>query len=58
MCLVQDGPTSRVGNPLAKDFISKIEEGVVASSGGIQAERVLRLRSMCSYWNNNRDRIR
>lgn len=53
----KDGPTNRVGNPLAKDFISKIEDGVLTSSGGMQAERVLRLRSMCSYWNNNRSRI-
>ncbi|CAL8135393.1 unnamed protein product [Orchesella dallaii] len=28
----KDGPNNRVGNPLAKDFLAKIEEGILASA--------------------------
>lgn len=29
---IQDGPANRVGNPLAKDFLAKIEEGILSSA--------------------------
>ena len=54
----QDGEKKRVGNPLAKDFLSKIEEGVLSSYHGNNAEVVLKCNKMCSYWKNNMDRIR
>lgn len=53
----RDGAGKRVGNPLAKDFLSKIEEGVLRSTIGDKAESVLKFGSMCSYWKNNMKRI-
>jgi DNA polymerase gamma 1 len=53
----RDGAGKRVGNPLAKDFLSKIEEGVLRSTVGDKAESVLKFGSMCSYWKNNVKRI-
>lgn len=47
-----------MGNPLAKDFRTKIEQGVLRSVTGNEAETVLKFGNMCSYWKNNVDRIR
>lgn len=54
----KDGATKRVGNPLAKDFRAKIEQGVLRCHGGGGAETILRHGAMCSYWKNNVARIR
>ncbi|XP_076308537.1 DNA polymerase gamma, catalytic subunit tam [Tachypleus tridentatus] len=53
----KDGLHKRVGNPLAKDFLSKVEDGTLRALGGGQAEQALRLSKMVSYWKNARDRI-
>lgn len=52
----KDGVNSRVGNPMAKDFLSKFAENVL-SGEGLAAERVIRIAGQCSYWRNNRERI-
>ncbi|KAJ8936294.1 hypothetical protein NQ318_001487, partial [Aromia moschata] len=51
-----DGPTHNVGNPLAKDFLNKFSENVLAGDTE-SAEMVLTIARKLSYWRNNRDRI-
>lgn len=53
----KDGPGNRVGNPLAKDFLLKIEDKTLSSYFGDVAELVLKTSKSLSYWRNNRDRI-
>lgn len=53
----KDGAGCRVGNPLAKDFLGKIEDGTLTSHLGDVAELVLKTSKSLSYWKNNRDRI-
>ena len=52
----KDGVAHRVGNPLAKDFLIKFSENVLAGDS-VTAERVIQIARMLSYWRNNRDRI-
>lgn len=52
----KNGPSFRVGNPLAKDFLNKFSENVLSGEGHI-AERIIEIAKMLSYWRNNRDRI-
>ena len=52
----KDGSNYRVGNPLAKDFLNKFSENVLAGADA-GAEKVLAIGRMLSYWRNNRDRI-
>lgn len=52
----KDGSNHRVGNPLAKDFLNKFSENVLAGVDA-GAEKVLAIGRMLSYWRNNRDRI-
>lgn len=52
----KNGITHRVGNPLARDFLIKFSENVLAGDS-ITAERVIQIARMLSYWRNNRDRI-
>lgn len=47
----------RVGNPLAKDYQNKVEDGTLRAGSGASAERALVLSKMCSYWKNNQERI-
>ncbi|KAG0719725.1 DNA polymerase subunit gamma-1, mitochondrial [Chionoecetes opilio] len=54
----KDGAGCRVGNPLAKDFLNKIEDGTLTSHLGDVAKLVLKTSKSLSYWKNNRDRIR
>ena len=54
----QDGKGKKVGSPLAKDFLVKIEEGLLRSLQGNQAESVLHHSNMCSYWKMNMQRIK
>ncbi|KAL1425905.1 hypothetical protein MTO96_018741 [Rhipicephalus appendiculatus] len=51
------GPHKRVGNPLAKDFLPKVSDGTLQSSDNPEANQVLSLSKMISYWKNARDRI-
>ncbi|CAL4099087.1 unnamed protein product, partial [Meganyctiphanes norvegica] len=53
----KNGPGNRVGNPLAKDFLGKIENKTLSSHIGNIAELVLKTTKTLSYWRNNRDRI-
>lgn len=52
----KNGVNFRVGNPLARDFLIKFSENVLAGDN-ITAERVIQIARMLSYWRNNRDRI-
>lgn len=52
----KNGTQYRVGNPLARDFLIKFSENVLAGEG-VTAERVIQIARMLSYWRNNRDRI-
>lgn len=52
----KDGAKYNVGNPLAKNFLSKFSENVLAGLNASAAE-VLKIARMLSYWRNNRDRI-
>lgn len=52
----KDGSDRRVGNPLAKDFLNKFSENVLAGTDA-GAEKVLAIGRMLSYWRNNRERI-
>nr|CAG4640618.1 EOG090X00SQ [Eulimnadia texana] len=51
------GAANNVGNPLAKDYLSKIEDGTLQSKSNIVAEHLLRGSRTISYWRNARDRI-
>ncbi|XP_063991334.1 DNA polymerase subunit gamma-1, mitochondrial [Diachasmimorpha longicaudata] len=52
----KDGPSLNVGNPLAKDFLNKFSENILAGLDS-SATEVLKIARMVSYWRNNRDRI-
>ncbi|VEN44574.1 unnamed protein product [Callosobruchus maculatus] len=52
----KDGPSRNVGNPLAKDYLTKFSENVLAGDTE-SAEQVLAMARKLSYWRNNRDRI-
>lgn len=53
----KNGLQHRVGNPLARDFLIKFSENVLAGDS-TTAERVIQIARMLSYWRNNRDRIK
>ncbi|XP_014216683.1 DNA polymerase subunit gamma-1, mitochondrial [Copidosoma floridanum] len=52
----KNGDHFNVGNPLAKDFINKFSENILAGAD-TSATRVLNISKVCSYWKNHRDRI-
>lgn len=52
----KDGDSHRVGNPLARDFLVKFSENVLAGDNAT-AERIIKIARMLSYWRNNRERI-
>nr|CAH7752987.1 unnamed protein product [Callosobruchus chinensis] len=52
----KDGPSCNVGNPLAKDYLTKFSENVLAGDTE-SAEQVLAMARKLSYWRNNRNRI-
>ncbi|XP_065337156.1 DNA polymerase subunit gamma-1, mitochondrial [Cloeon dipterum] len=49
------GAQLKVGNPLSKDFITRISEGTLRGEG--EPGQVLDLSNTGSYWKNNRERI-
>ena len=53
----KSGVDNNVGNPLAKDYLSKIEDGTLKANSSSIAENVLRLNKNIIYWRNARDRI-
>lgn len=55
----KDGKDKRVGNPLAKDFLSAVRQGVLATeTGSGLADKVLMLGRTTSYWRSNHDRVK
>ena len=55
---LQNGENYRCGNPLAKDYISKIEDGTLVASGDHSAHKTLIVNKMISSWRNAQKRIR
>ncbi|KAK7109098.1 DNA polymerase subunit gamma-1-like isoform X2 [Littorina saxatilis] len=53
----KDGSKKRVGNPLAKDYLHRVEDGTLRAETGDHANRALLLSKLCSYWKNNQMRI-
>ncbi|CAG5123153.1 unnamed protein product, partial [Candidula unifasciata] len=53
----KDGDHNRVGNPLARDYLLRAEDGTLTASPDAHADRALILGRMCSYWKNNQKRI-
>lgn len=55
----KNGENYRCGNPLAKDYISKMEDGtLVSSSGDHSAHKTLVINKMISSWRNAQKRVR
>ena len=55
----KDGGENNVGNPLAKDFLDKLKDGILATaSASGMAGRVLVSAKSVSYWKSSRDRVR
>ncbi|XP_047352339.1 DNA polymerase subunit gamma-1, mitochondrial [Vespa velutina] len=52
----KDGINFNVGNPLAKDFLNKFSDNVLAGLDS-SATQILKIARKVSYWRNNRDRI-
>ncbi|RZF37356.1 hypothetical protein LSTR_LSTR010451 [Laodelphax striatellus] len=52
----KNGKDLNVGNPLAKDFVSKFSENELGSSDE-KAQRIIQISRMLSYWRNNKDRV-
>ncbi|XP_072039067.1 DNA polymerase subunit gamma-1-like [Amphiura filiformis] len=53
----KDGPSNMVGNPLSQDFLNKMEDGTLASEGGTEAQRILEINVLISFWRNAKKRI-
>ena len=56
MLFSKDGEKFKCGNPLAKDYISKMEDETLKSDGDESAERTLLLNKMISFWRNAKHR--
>lgn len=54
----KNGPSFNVGNPLGKDFVSKMEDGTLSSLDNKLASLLLNHSSSLSYWKNNHKRIK
>ena len=54
----KNGPNFNVGNPLSKDFVSKMEDGTLSSLDNDLAKMLLKHSSSLSYWKNNHKRIK
>lgn len=54
----KNGENFRCGNPLAKDYISKIEDGTLVASGDHSAHKTLIINKMISSWRNSQKRVR
>ena len=53
----KDGADYNVGNPLAKDFLSKMDDGTLSSCGSYNAKHTIGMNKMLSYWRGARKRI-
>lgn len=54
----KNGANFNVGNPLSKDFVTKMEDGTLSSFDNNLANLLLRHSSSISYWKNNHKRIK
>ena len=54
----KDGKDNRVGNPLSKDFLDKIRDGILSTKSGQLAEKVLSAAKSVSYWKSSQERIK
>lgn len=54
----KDGDKANVGNPLAKDYLSAVEDGVLSSENMETAGTALNTAVACSYWVSIRERVR
>lgn len=54
----KNGSNFNVGNPLGKDFVSKMESGELSSFDNDLAKLLLHHSSSSSYWKNNQKRIK
>jgi DNA polymerase gamma 1 len=52
----KDGHEAKVGNPLAKNFVSAFEDGKLSSEYAV-AKFALQMNAQCSYWISARHRI-
>ena len=53
----KSGVDNNVGNPLAKDYLNRIEDGTLQTATRSIAKHVLELNRTIIYWRNARDRI-
>ncbi|KAF4529006.1 hypothetical protein B566_EDAN017435 [Ephemera danica] len=49
------GSNRNVGNPLSRDFVTRLSEGTLKGEGA--ASNLLEIKNSLSYWQNNRDRV-
>ncbi|KAJ7388949.1 hypothetical protein OS493_034581 [Desmophyllum pertusum] len=54
----KNGENHRCGNPLAKDYMTKMEDGTLVASGDHSAHKTLIINKMISSWRNAQKRIR
>lgn len=54
----KNGPGYNVGNPLSKDFLTKIEDGMLSSIDNELTKLLLTHSSSLSYWKNSHKRIK
>lgn len=54
----KDGDRLNVGNPLAKAFLVKMEEGMMSSIPKKTAKLAVEYHRVISYWENNNMRIK
>jgi len=52
----KNGNHLNVGNPLARDFLSKFSQNGLSGKDS-KAERIIEISRMLSYWRNNRERV-
>ncbi|KAI4486167.1 hypothetical protein M0802_012510 [Mischocyttarus mexicanus] len=52
----KDGTNYNVGNPLAKDFLNKFSDNILAGLDS-SATQILKIARKLSYWRNNKNRI-
>lgn len=53
----KDGKGKRVGSPLAKDYLNRVEDGTLSAYCGLGADLVLKLNKSSNYWKMNHERI-
>lgn len=53
----KNGKGNNVGNPLSKDFLTYVKEGILSTDCEGQAAKILLGAKSCAYWKSNQDRI-